>query len=193
MTEDIRAARKMVQDFIRGPDRYLKVPYDGPELNPREYWHKIVLQSRIRLLRQSLVSFVCTIPSSGEFKNRLLRSNGMNIGKDAFIAPLVFMDIEFPSLLTIGDGAVVGTMTKILTHEVTIKRVRLGKTEIGKQALVGAGSVIRCGVTIGEGAVVAMNSFVNRDVPPFQVVGGGPLQAVKKLDKLIAAGRVRPA
>lgn len=185
MAEDIRAASKKVQDFIKGPDRYLKVPYDGPELNPREYWHKIVLQNRIRFLWQALVIFVCTILPSGEFKNRLLRSIGMNIGKDAFIAPLVFMDIEFPSLLTIGDGAVVGTMTKILTHEVTIKSVRLGKTVIGKQALVGAGSVIRCGVTIGEGAVVAMNSFVNRDVPPFMVAGGSPLQDIKKLDKLL--------
>jgi acetyltransferase-like isoleucine patch superfamily enzyme len=101
------------------------------------------------------------------------------------IAPLVFMDIEFPSLLSIGDGAVVGTITKILTHEVTIKSVRLCKRKTGKQALVGAGSVIRCGVTIGEGAVVAVNSFVNRDVLPFQVVGGSPLQDMKKLDKLI--------
>src|SRR4030067_2132339 len=184
MAEDIRAVRKMVQDFIRGPERYLKVPYDGPELNPMEYWHKIVLQSRLRFLWQSLIIFVCTILPSGEFKNRLLRSIGMNIGKDAFIAPLVFMDIEFPSLLSIGDGAVVGTMTKILTHEVTIKRVRLGKTEIGKQALVGAGYVIRGGATVGEGAGVAMNSFVNRDVPPLQGVGGSPPQDAKRLDKL---------
>ena len=185
MADDIEAARKRVKEFIQGPERYLKIPYEGTDLNPRAYWHKIVLQSRLRFLRQSLVIFVCTMLPSGEFKNRLLRSIGMNIGRDAFIAPLVFLDIEFPSLLTIGDGAVVGTMTKILTHEVTIKSVRLGKTEIGKQALVGAGSVIRCGVTIGEGAVVAMNSFVNRDVAPFQVVGGSPLQDVKKLDKLI--------
>ena len=96
MAEDIRAASKKVQDFIKGPDRYLKVPYDGPELNPREYWHKIVLQNRIRFLWQALVIFVCTILPSGEFKNRLLRSIRMNIGKDAFIAPLVFMDIKFP-------------------------------------------------------------------------------------------------
>src|SRR4030065_2553874 len=133
MAEDIRAARKMVQDFIKGQDRYLKVPYDGPELNPREYWHKLVLQSRLRFLWQSFIIFVCTILPSGEFKNRLLRSIGMNIGKDAFIAPLVFMDIEFPSLLTIGDGAAGGTMTEILTHEVPIQSVRPGQTEIGKQ------------------------------------------------------------
>jgi len=112
-----------------------------------------------------------------------------------FIIAIVLSLFVFMSLLPAEhpseepDGPIgsptVGTMTKILTHEVTIKSVRLGKTVIGKQALVGAGVVIRCGVTIGEGAVVAMNSFVNRDVPPFMVVGGSPLQDIKKLDKLL--------
>ena len=184
-SEDVRAIRKKVQEFIDGPEKYLKIPYEGSDANPRRFWHEIVLQSRLRFFWQSFIIFLCTILPSGEFKNRLLRSIGMNIGKGAFIAPLVFLDIEFPRLLTIGEGAVVGTMTKILTHEVTIKSVRLGKTEIGKQVLVGAGSVLRCGVTIGEGAVVSMNSFVNRDVPPYTVVGGSPLQDIKKLDKLI--------
>jgi len=184
-SEDVNAIRKKIKEFIEGPERYLKIPYEGPDSNPRIWWHKIVLQSRLRFFWQSFIIFLCTILPSGEFKNGLLRSIGMNIGKGAFIAPLVFLDVEFPHLLSIGEGAVVGTMTKILTHEVTIKSIRLGKTEIGKQVLVGAGSVLRCGVSIGEGAVVSMNSFVNRDVPPFHVVGGSPLQDIKKLDKLI--------
>lgn len=185
MAEDVAAIRKKVMEFIDGPGGYMKIPYEGPDLNPRRFWHKIVLQSRLRFLWQTAVIFLCTTLPSGEFKNRLLRSIGMNIGREAFIAPMVFFDIEFPRLVSIGEGAVVGTLTKILTHEVSIKSVRLGKTVIGKQALVGAGSVLRCGVTIGEGAVVAMNSFVNRDVPPFTVVGGSPLQEIKKLDKLL--------
>jgi len=185
MSEDVVAIRKKVMEFIDGPEGYMKIPYEGPDLNPRRFWHNIVLQSRLRFLRHTVIIFICTALPSGEFKNRLLRSIGMSIGRDAFIAPMVFFDIEFPRLVTIGEGAVVGTLTKILTHEVSIKSVRLGKTVIGKQALVGAGSVLRCGVTIGEGAVVAMNSFVNRDVPPFTVVGGSPLQEIKKLDKLL--------
>lgn len=183
--EEVLAARKTIKEFMEGPERYLKIPYEGPELNPRVWWHKIVVQNKLKFLWRSFIIALSTPLPAGEFKNTLLRSIGMNIGKDAFIAPLVFLDVEFPALLTIREGAIVGTMTKILTHEVTVKSIRLGKTEIGRQALVGAGSVLRCGVLIGEGAVVAMNSFVNRDVPPYQVVGGSPLQDIKKLDKLL--------
>lgn len=58
MADDIEAARKRVKEFIAGPERYLKIPYEGTDLNPRDYWHKIVLQSRLRFLWQSLVIFV---------------------------------------------------------------------------------------------------------------------------------------
>lgn len=185
MSEDVLAARKRIKEFMEGPERYLKIPYEGPELNPRIWWHGVVVQNKLKFLWRSFIIAICTLLPAGEFKNKRLRSIGMNIGREAFIAPLVFLDVEFPTLLTIGEGAVVGTMTKILTHEVTIKSIRLGKTEIGKQALVGVGCVLRCGVSIGEGAVVSMNSFVNQDVLPYHVVGGSPLQDIKTLDKLI--------
>lgn len=39
------------------------------------------------------------------------------------------------------------------------------------------------GVTIGEGSIVARQSVVTNDVPPFTVVAGNPARDVKKLDK----------
>ena len=35
------------------------------------------------------------------------------------------------------------------------------------------------GVTIGEGAVVAANSVVTKDVAPYSIVGGSPAKVVK--------------
>jgi len=35
------------------------------------------------------------------------------------------------------------------------------------------------GVTIGDGAVVAANSVVTRDVPPYSIVGGSPARVLK--------------
>lgn len=35
------------------------------------------------------------------------------------------------------------------------------------------------GVKIGEGAVIATNSVVTKDVPPYTIVGGNPAQPIK--------------
>jgi len=48
---------------------------------------------------------------------------------------------------------------------------------------LGAKSSIVPGVTIGEGAVVAMCSVVTKDVPPCAVVGGNPAKILKYRDK----------
>ena len=44
---------------------------------------------------------------------------------------------------------------------------------------IGANSTILKGVTIGEGAVVAAGALVNKDVPPYTVVGGVPAKVLK--------------
>lgn len=44
---------------------------------------------------------------------------------------------------------------------------------------IGAGVKIMRGVTIGTGAVVAANSIVTKDVPPYAIVGGAPAKVIK--------------
>lgn len=53
---------------------------------------------------------------------------------------------------------------------------------IGDNVWIGRNSIVRGGVTIGEGAVVAMGSVVTRDVPPLGVVGGNPARLLKFRD-----------
>ena len=43
-----------------------------------------------------------------------------------------------------------------------------------------AKSTILKGVTIGQGSIVAAGSLVNRDVPPFSLVGGVPAKILKR-------------
>jgi acetyltransferase-like isoleucine patch superfamily enzyme len=45
---------------------------------------------------------------------------------------------------------------------------------------IGANAVILKGVTVGEGAVVAANSVVTKDVEPRTMVAGNPAQVVKR-------------
>jgi acetyltransferase-like isoleucine patch superfamily enzyme len=51
---------------------------------------------------------------------------------------------------------------------------------IGNKVWIGANVTILKGVTIGDGAVVAANSLVNKDIPPKCLVGGVPAKIIKE-------------
>lgn len=57
--------------------------------------------------------------------------------------------------------------------------LRVKPVIVGNDVWVGAGSFILRGVTIGDGAVVAANSVVTEDVPPYTVVAGSPARVIK--------------
>ncbi|MGQ9693029.1 MAG: DapH/DapD/GlmU-related protein, partial [Thermaceae bacterium] len=48
------------------------------------------------------------------------------------------------------------------------------ETRVGRGASIGANSTIRCGVRIGEWAMVGAGSVVTKDVPPYGLVYGNP-------------------
>lgn len=50
---------------------------------------------------------------------------------------------------------------------------------IGNDVWIGARAIIMDGVSIGDGAIVAANSVVTKDVPQFAIVGGVPAKIIK--------------
>ena len=50
---------------------------------------------------------------------------------------------------------------------------------IGNDVWIGDKATILPGVTIGDGAVVAANAVVTKDVPPYSIVGGNPARVIK--------------
>ena len=54
---------------------------------------------------------------------------------------------------------------------------------IKHDAWVGANATILAGVTIGECSVVGAGALVNKDVPPYTIVGGVPARIIKRLDE----------
>lgn len=54
-----------------------------------------------------------------------------------------------------------------------------GDVRIGNDVWIGAGATIMSGVKIGDGAVIAANSHVVRDVRPYEIVGGNPSQSIR--------------
>lgn len=66
-----------------------------------------------------------------------------------------------------------------------------GDINIGNDVWIGYNATIMAGVTIGDGAIIATNSTVVKDVAPYSIVGGNPAIEIKKrfpqeqIDKLL--------
>ena len=115
-----------------------------------------------------------------------------------------YIEIVNGGKLTIGQGAANVGLTIMCANEVTIGNgVRIGRdvsirdwngphviindhyknhapVHIGDRVWLCTGCTIMPGVTIGEGSVVAANSTVTKDVPPYSLVGGSPAKVIKE-------------
>lgn len=107
-----------------------------------------------------------------------------------------FNHISASNKIEIGDGLLTGKWVSIIddshgdtTLESLMKMpmdrpiVSKGPITIGKNVWIGDKATVLPGVTIGEGAIVAANAVVTKDVPAYSVVGGNPAQIIKRLKK----------
>ncbi len=58
------------------------------------------------------------------------------------------------------------------------ERIGKGAIEIGNDVWIGTHSVILGGVKIGHGAVIAANSVVTKDIPPYAIAAGSPAKVI---------------
>jgi len=129
-------------------------------------------------LRFALMYLIGRLPWSC-LKVWLYRRIGMRVGRNVYIAPGVFLDAFYPQLIEIEDGSFLGIGCRVLTHEYTAKFFRAGRVRIGRGSVVGAWSIIRCGVALGEAVTTGLGSVVVRDVDDGLTVGGVPARPLK--------------
>jgi acetyltransferase-like isoleucine patch superfamily enzyme len=55
-------------------------------------------------------------------------------------------------------------------------------TVVKKNASIGSGSTLLCGITVGESAIVGAGSVVTKDVPAHAIVAGNPARVLRKLE-----------
>ena len=103
----------------------------------------------------------------------------VSVGRDTWIGPFCILDGS--GGLSIGNNCSISAGVQIYSHD-TVEWATSGgqsdyrrkATHIGNRCYIGPNSVIAMGVTIGDGAIVGTNSFVNRDVAPDGKVAGNP-------------------
>jgi len=60
-----------------------------------------------------------------------------------------------------------------------VEQISSGPITVGSDVWIGADSLILSGTSIGTGAIVAANSVVTKDVPPYTIVGGSPAKHLR--------------
>ena len=96
--------------------------------------------------------------------------------------------------VVIGDGCLTGKWVTISDNnhgEMSLEDMRKrpperkltskGPVIIGKNVWIGDKATILSGVEIGDGAVIAANAVVTRNVPAYCVVGGVPARIIKQI------------
>jgi acetyltransferase-like isoleucine patch superfamily enzyme len=122
---------------------------------------------------------------------RMQRARGVKIGKNCHFSPYVQIDLLYPHLVRIEDEVAIGSNVMIFAHLNPTTNLYLKShgysrevkpVHIKSGAIIGPGSIITAGVTIGENSLVGVGSIVSQDVPDYCVVLGNPARIIKKID-----------
>ena len=86
--------------------------------------------------------------------------------------------------IEIGNGCVIGRDVVIRSYDGhTIQQYGYqisAPIKIGEHVWIGQGATVLKGVTIGDGAIIAANATVTKDVPSHCIVAGCPAKVVKE-------------
>lgn len=148
------------------------------------------MKSKIIRLYRNIILIIANVPLISGQKRYLLckMGGGVNIkGQKGFIGKDVKFDTIHPELVTIEDGAYITEGTYILTHYLNADNFymaagwwRYGKVHIGKNAFIGAHTIICNSVSIGEHSIIGAGSVVTKDIPPYEIWGGNPAHFIRK-------------
>jgi non-ribosomal peptide synthetase-like protein len=112
------------------------------------------------------------------FSGLLLRLHGARVGKRVFNDGCVILD---KPLITIGDDCTLNAGSAIQPHSQEDGTFKSDHVRIGAGCTLGVGARVHYGATMGDGAVLATDSFLMKgeDVPPHTRWGENPARELR--------------
>ena len=111
----------------------------------------------------------------------------LSINKRAFIGGNTYIGVFKP--ISIGSNTLIGAYSYIISanHDFKSRDIPIrdqgftgAPIVIEDDVWIGTHVVVLPGVTIGEGAIIAAHSLVNKNIPPYEIWGGIPAKFIKK-------------
>lgn len=125
-----------------------------------------------------------------KLRSAMLRLCGYTVGKKVYVGEdLIIVDEPFDhAMVSIGDRVAISPrVTLVVSSRPNFSKiapyvpVKHGPITIENDAWLGTGVVVMPDIIIGEGAVVASNSVVTKDVRPYTIVGGSPARLIREV------------
>ena len=139
--------------------------------------HGISIGNNVSILDNTIIECTGSIRNLGE---------SLTIGNNVGIAQNCFIQVR--GEVIIGDNVIFGPGVSLFSEnhifsniDKTINQqgeIRIG-VNIKSGVWIGSNSTILDGVKIGENSIIASGSVVNKNVPPFSIVGGVPAKLIK--------------
>jgi acetyltransferase-like isoleucine patch superfamily enzyme len=121
-----------------------------------------------------------------------LRKKGVAVGEGTEFMGLPIIDMTRPYMIEIGRNCVFSADVTLLTHgfDFCVLREKYGevlgssgKVVIEDNVFVGARTVIMKGTRIGKDSIIGAGSIVTHDIPPSSVAAGNPCRVIMTLDQ----------
>ncbi len=111
------------------------------------------------------------IGSDSKISSHTFVCEGVSIGNGVFVGHSVtFTNDKYPRAIT-ADGQLQTEADWVVE-----------KTRVDDGASIGSGATLLCGITIGKEAIIGAGSVVTRSVPAGEIWAGNPAKFIRKVD-----------
>ena len=149
------------------------------------------IKLRSKILRSWLLHKSAFSSINSSWVIRLQRSRGVEIGEHCHFSPYVLIDLIYPNMIHIGNNVTIGSNTMIFAHyNPTANKLlkengyprEVKQVTIDDGAVLGPGSIITMGTSIGKNSIIGAGSVISGTIPDHSVVLGNPGRVIKKIN-----------